>query len=60
MTNTTIDKAKGRLRDAAGALTGDRRRKREGQLDQTKRSAGSLGDRVANALHASKTDSGRG
>jgi uncharacterized protein YjbJ (UPF0337 family) len=29
-----IDKAKGRVKEAAGALTGDRKLKREGKLDQ--------------------------
>jgi uncharacterized protein YjbJ (UPF0337 family) len=31
----TADKAKGRVKEAIGALTGDRRMKREGKLDQT-------------------------
>ena len=30
----TVDKAKGRIKEAAGALTGDRKLKREGQIDQ--------------------------
>ena len=30
----TSDKAKGRVKEAVGALTGDRKLKREGKLDQ--------------------------
>ncbi|MGH7788064.1 MAG: CsbD family protein [Candidatus Binatia bacterium] len=29
-----MDKAKGRIKEAAGALTGDKKLKREGQVDQ--------------------------
>jgi uncharacterized protein YjbJ (UPF0337 family) len=32
----TSDKAKGRIKEAGGALTGDRGLKREGKLDQAK------------------------
>ena len=32
----TLDKAKGRAKEAAGALTGDRKKKAEGQKDQAK------------------------
>ena len=34
MSSGTSDKAKGRLKEAAGALTGDRKLKGEGKLDQ--------------------------
>ena len=34
MTTGKADKAKGRIKEAAGALTGDRRLKREGKIDQ--------------------------
>ena len=35
MSSSTTDKLKGRLKEAAGALTGDEDLKKEGQLDQT-------------------------
>ena len=34
MSSATTDKVKGRVKEAAGALTGDKQLKREGQLDQ--------------------------
>ena len=39
MTHKNIDKAKGRVKEAAGALTGNRRLKNEGRVDQAKSSA---------------------
>jgi uncharacterized protein YjbJ (UPF0337 family) len=39
----TTDKAKGRIKEAAGALTGDKKMKREGQRDQV---AGKVKDTV--------------
>jgi hypothetical protein len=36
MTNKDIDKAKGRAKEAAGALTGNRRLKNEGRADRAK------------------------
>ena len=39
MTDKNIDKAKGRAKEAAGALTGDKRLKNEGRVDQAKGSA---------------------
>ena len=39
----TTDKAKGRIKEAAGALTGDDKLKREGQRDQV---AGKVKDAV--------------
>ncbi len=50
MTNQNIDKAKGRAKEAAGALTGDRRLKNEGRIDQAKGSAKKTVDKVADAL----------
>jgi len=35
MSTSTIDKLKGRVKEAAGALTGDQELKRKGQLDQS-------------------------
>ena len=34
MSSSTTDKLKGRLKEAAGALTGDEDLKKEGQMDQ--------------------------
>lgn len=42
----TVDKAKGRIKEAAGALTGDRKMKREGKLDQAKGTAKDAADKV--------------
>lgn len=36
MTDKNVDKGKGRLKESAGALTGDSRLKNEGRLDQGK------------------------
>jgi len=46
MTTGKADQAKGRIKEAAGALTGDRRLKREGKIDQT---AGKAKDTVTRA-----------
>ena len=49
------DKAKGRVKEAIGALTGDRKMKREGKIDQAagdvKDSAEKTVDRVKDALN---------
>jgi len=51
----TVDKAKGRIKEAAGALTGDRKLKREGQVDQAagdvKDAADRVVERVKNSLN---------
>jgi uncharacterized protein YjbJ (UPF0337 family) len=47
MTDKSIDKAKGRVKEAAGALTGDRRLKNEGRRDQVKSSVKNAVDKVA-------------
>ena len=46
MTDKSIDKAKGRVKEAVGALTGDRRLKNEGRRDQTKSSVKNAVDKV--------------
>jgi len=43
----TIDKAKGRAKEAAGALTGDRELKSEGKLDQAAGKVKDVIDHVA-------------
>jgi uncharacterized protein YjbJ (UPF0337 family) len=50
MTNKNIDKAKGRVKEAAGALSGDKGLKNEGRADQAKGSAKKTVDKVADAL----------
>ena len=50
MTDKHIDKAKGRAKEAAGALTGDRHLKNEGRADQAKGSAKNVVDKVADTL----------
>jgi uncharacterized protein YjbJ (UPF0337 family) len=47
MTDKSIDKAKGRVKEAAGALTGDRRLKNEGRSDQAKSSVKNAVDKIA-------------
>lgn len=52
------DKAKGRLKEAAGALAGDRELKSEGKLDQAagkaKQAAHNVVDSVRNAVKGRK------
>ena len=50
MTNKNVDKAKGRAKEAAGALSGDKRLKNEGRVDQAKGSAKKTVDKVAETL----------
>ena len=47
MTDKNIDRAKGRVKEAAGALIGDRGLKHEGHADQAKASLKKAVDRVA-------------
>jgi uncharacterized protein YjbJ (UPF0337 family) len=50
----TLDKAKGRVKEAAGALTDDPKLKREGRIDQgagsVKEAAEKMVDKVKDAL----------
>jgi uncharacterized protein YjbJ (UPF0337 family) len=50
MTNKNIDKAKGRVKEATGALTGDRHLKNEGRVDRAKGSAKNAVDKVGEIL----------
>jgi uncharacterized protein YjbJ (UPF0337 family) len=59
MTNKNVDKAKGRAKEAAGALTGDKRLKNEGRVDQAKGSAKKTVDKVADTLTGRKGDNKR-
>ena len=47
----TLDKAKGRIKEAAGALTDDPALKREGKIDQA---AGSVKDGIEKAVDSVK------
>jgi uncharacterized protein YjbJ (UPF0337 family) len=46
MANKNIDKAKGRAKEAAGALTGSKRLKNKGRADQAKGSVKNAIDKV--------------
>jgi uncharacterized protein YjbJ (UPF0337 family) len=46
-TNKNVDEGKGRLKEAAGSLTGDEDLKREGKADQAKASAKDKVDKLA-------------
>jgi uncharacterized protein YjbJ (UPF0337 family) len=50
MTNKNIDKAKGRVKEAAGALTGDRHLKNKGRVDHAKGSTKNAVDKVGDTL----------
>jgi len=54
MSSGTMDKAKGRVKEAAGALTGDEKLKEKGKLDQlagkTKNAAETVVDKVKDAV----------
>ena len=50
MTDKHIDKAKGRVKEAAGALSGDRHLKNKGRVDQAKGSAKKAVDKVGDTL----------
>ena len=50
MTNKNIDKAKGRAKEAARALTGNRRLKNEGRAEHAKGSAKNAVDKVADTV----------
>jgi uncharacterized protein YjbJ (UPF0337 family) len=54
MTDKNIDQAKGRVKEAAGALTGDQRLKREGHVDQGKGSLKKAVDKVAETVKGQK------
>jgi uncharacterized protein YjbJ (UPF0337 family) len=51
MSNGTVDKLKGRVKEAAGALLADTKLKREGQADQV---AGKLKDAAAKVVDEAK------
>jgi uncharacterized protein YjbJ (UPF0337 family) len=54
MTDKNVDKAKGRVKEAAGAVSGNKRLKNEGRADQAKGSAKNAVDKVADTLTGKK------
>ena len=50
MTSQNIDKAKGRAKEAVGALTGDSHLQNEGRVDQAKSSVKNAVDKVADKV----------
>jgi uncharacterized protein YjbJ (UPF0337 family) len=52
---TNIDKAVGRVKEALGALTGNKRLKNDGRIDQAKGSVKHAVDRAADALNDPST-----
>jgi uncharacterized protein YjbJ (UPF0337 family) len=50
MTDKHVDDAKGRVKEAAGALTGDDDLKREGKTDQAAASVKDATDKVADTV----------
>ena len=60
MTDKNIDQAKGRVKEAAGALTGDRGLKNEGHVDQAKGSLKKAVDRVAETVKGHTRSDERG
>ena len=54
MPDKNIDKAKGRAKEAAGALSGNKRLKNEGRTDQAKGSVKTAADKVADKVTGKK------
>ena len=46
MSSSTTDKVKGRIKEAAGALTGDKKLKRHGRRDQAAGAVKDAADRI--------------
>ena len=59
MSSASTDKFKGRMKEAAGALTGDEKLKREGQADQAaaevKESVSKMVDKAKDMLSGKKS-----
>ena len=54
MSDKNIDKAKGRVKEAAGAVSGNKHLKNEGRADQAKGSVKNAADKVADTLTGKK------
>ena len=50
MADKHIDEGKGRIKEAAGSLTGDRDLKNEGKVDQVKANLKDAGEKVKDAF----------
>jgi uncharacterized protein YjbJ (UPF0337 family) len=50
MTDKNVDEAKGRVKEAAGSLTGDKDLKNEGKVDQAKSSVKDAVDKVGDKV----------
>jgi len=50
MTDKHVDEATGRIKEAAGSLTGDKDLKKEGKVDQAKSSVKDSVDKVADKV----------
>lgn len=50
MSSGTADKAKGRIKEAAGALADDKKLKREGKIDQAAGKAKDAAERVVDTV----------
>ena len=50
MTDKNVDEAKGRVKEAAGSLTGDKDLKNEGKVDQAKSTVKDTVDKVADKV----------
>jgi uncharacterized protein YjbJ (UPF0337 family) len=50
MTDKNVDEVKGRVKEAAGSLTGDKDLKNEGKVDQAKSSVKDTVDKVADKV----------
>jgi uncharacterized protein YjbJ (UPF0337 family) len=58
MTANNIDQAKGRVKEAAGALAGDQRLKSEGHVSQAKGSLKKAVDKVTETIKGQKHERG--
>jgi uncharacterized protein YjbJ (UPF0337 family) len=56
MADKHIDEGKGRVKEAAGSLTGDRSMKNEGKVDQAKASVKDTVDKAADKLTGKDKD----
>jgi uncharacterized protein YjbJ (UPF0337 family) len=54
MSDKNIDKAKGRVKEAAGALSGNQRLKNEGREDQAKSSVKNAAEKLVDKIAGAK------
>ena len=55
MSDESVDKASGRVKEAAGALTGNKSLKNKGRAEQAKGAAKDAGDKLAEAVTGRRT-----